>query len=189
MTYSIHQVNWPESYPYCPQTMVEVTNDHERLFLTFRVKGEQLRAVAMQDQEAVWEDSCVEFFCQVPGEEEYMNFEVNCIGTMVAARRKGRAEDVRPLPADEMASIERHCTYPHQRIEERDGMFEWQVELSIPLRLIFGEDTPVFPKTLRVNFYKCADQTKKPHYVSWQPIQLPTPNFHCPEFFGEIVLR
>ncbi|WP_262895053.1 carbohydrate-binding family 9-like protein, partial [Parabacteroides distasonis] len=27
-----------------------------------------------------------------------------------------------------------------------------------------------------------------PHFVSWSPIDLPEPNFHCPEFFGEIYL-
>ena len=38
------------------------------------------------------------------------------------------------------------------------------------------------------NFYKCADETMNPHFVSWSPIDLPEPNFHCPEFFGEIYL-
>ena len=189
MVYAIDQVNWRSEYPYCPQTTVEVTNDHDSLYLHFRVKGEQLRAVTTTDQGPVWEDSCVEFFCQVPGEKHYMNFETNCIGAMVGSRRKGRAEDVVPFSADEMGRIERKCTFPREAFDEKDGVFEWNVELRIPLDLIFREAKPVFPQVLKVNFYKCADKTKKPHYVSWQPIQLPTPNFHCPEFFGQIVLE
>ena len=62
------------------------------------------------------------------------------------------------------------------------------MEWEIPLKLIFRDQDPVFPQQLRVNFYKCADKTKRPHFVSWQPIDLPNPDFHCPEFFGELTL-
>lgn len=189
MIYAIDKVNWPESFPEKPETTVEVTNSHEWLFLKWHVRGEQLRAVTTEDQGPVWEDSCVEFFCQVPEEKYYCNFETNCIGAMVGSRRKGRSEDVQPFSAEEMGLIERKCTFPREAFEEKEGMFEWEVEFQIPLDLIFRDRKPVFPQVLRVNFYKCADKTKKPHYVSWQPIQLPTPNFHCPEFFGEIILK
>lgn len=88
-----------------------------------------------------------------------------------------------------MQLIRRRCTWPREAIEEKDGLYAWEVELEIPLSLIFGDRKPVFPQTLRANFYKCADKTKRPHFLSWQPIALPRPNFHCPEFFGEIVLN
>ena len=189
MIYAVDQVNWPAEFPENPKVSVDVTNDHEYLYLHYRVYGAQLRAVTTEDQGPVWEDSCVEFFCQVPGDDHYMNFECNCIGAMVASRRLSRREDVRPLPADEMALIQRRCTYSRQTIEERDGWFEWEVELQIPLSLIFRDRQPVFPQILRANFYKCGDKTQKPHFLSWQPIPLPKPDFHCPQFFGEIVLE
>jgi len=188
MIYKIDQVNWPESFPEKPEVSVEVSNDHEALYLHYRVKGEQLRAVTTEDQGPVWEDSCVEFFCQVPGDKHYCNFECNCIGSMVGSRRLGRAEEVVPFSPDEMGTIERKCTIPREAFEEKDGLFAWEVELRIPLRLIFREKKPAFPQTLKANFYKCADKTKKPHFVSWQPIDLPKPDFHCPQFFGEITL-
>lgn len=189
MNLAIDKVNWPEEWPEKPEVTVEVRNDHEYLYLHYHVQGEQLRAVTTEDQGPVWEDSCVEFFCQVPGEQHYMNFETNCIGAMVASRRLGRAEDVQPLPPEEMALIGRRCTYPREAFAEKDGLFRWEVELRIPLRLIFRNRAPQFPQKLQVNFYKCADKTKRPHFVSWQPIDLPQPNFHCPEFFGEIILQ
>ena len=188
MIYKIDQVNWPESFPEKPEVSVEVSNDHEALYLHYRVKGEQLRAVTTEDQGPVWEDSCVEFFCQVPGDKHYCNFECNCIGSIVGSRRLGRAEEVVPFSPDEMGTIERKCTFPREAFEEKDGLFAWEVELRIPLRLIFREKKPAFPQTLKANFYKCADKTKKPHFVSWQPIDLPKPDFHCPQFFGEITL-
>ena len=188
MEYKIDNVNWPESFPEKAEAKVIVSNDHENLYLHYHVRGEQLRAVTTEDQGPVWEDSCVEFFCQVPGDDHYYNFESNCIGAMVASRRLSRSEDVQKLPPEQMAVIGRRCTFPREAVEERDGLFEWEVELQIPLSLIFRDRKPVFPQTLRANFYKCADKTKKPHFLSWQPIPLPQPDFHCPQFFGEIVL-
>ena len=189
MNYLISSVNWPDLFPYQPKARVEVSNDHQNLFLHFFVEGEQLRAVTTEDQGPVWEDSCVEFFCQVPGEPYYYNFETNCIGAMVASRRISRDEDVQRLTPDEMARIERHCSFPRQAIPERDGLFRWEVQLRIPLDLIFRNNPPAFPQTLRANFYKCADKTRNPHFVSWNPIPLPKPDFHCPQFFSEITLQ
>ena len=189
MRYSINQVNWKDLFPECPEVTVDVCNDHRFLYLTYYVRGRQLRAISTDDQGPVWEDSCVEFFCQVPGERYYMNFECNCIGAMVASRRKGRSEHVQPLSPAQMAQIGRQCTFPREVIEERDGWFSWSVKLSIPLKLIFHEKEITFPQVLRVNFYKCADKTKMPHFVSWQPIRTAKPDFHCPEFFGEITLN
>jgi len=189
MKLNINKINWPEAFPYAPETSVEVSNDHEALYLHWHVKGEQLRAMTAEDQGPVWEDSCVEFFCQIPGDAHYMNFETNCIGAMVASRRLGRDKDVQVLSPEEMALIKRRCSFPREAFEEKDGLFEWEVELEIPLKLIFRDQKPVFPQRLKANFYKCADQTKRPHFVSWQPIDLPKPDFHCPEFFGELLLN
>ena len=189
MILKIDKVNWPEEWPEKPEVTLDVENNREWLFLRWHVKGEQLRAVTTEDQGPVWEDSCVEFFCQVPGDKHYMNFECNCIGAMVASRRLGRDEDVQPLSKEDMRTIKRNCSFPREVIEERDGLWSWEVELGIPLRLIFGEKEIAFPQKLKANFYKCADKTKKPHFLSWQPIDLPKPNFHCPEFFGEITLE
>jgi len=188
MKLNIDQVNWPDAFPEKPEVSVEISNSQDRLFLKYTVKGEQLRAVTTKDQGPVWEDSCVEFFCQVPGDMHYMNFETNCIGAMVGSRRLARDKDVQPLPPEEMEQIQRKCSFPREAFEEKDGLFEWTVELAIPLKLIFREKKPAFPLKLKANFYKCADKTKKPHFVSWQPIPLPKPDFHCPQYFGEIEL-
>ena len=34
------------------------------------------------------------------------------------------------------------------------------------------------------NFYKCGDDTTKPHYISWNPVKSINPDFHRPEHFG-----
>jgi hypothetical protein len=38
------------------------------------------------------------------------------------------------------------------------------------------------------NFYKCGDETEYPHFGCWNLIASPVPDFHRPEYFGEIVL-
>ena len=34
----------------------------------------------------------------------------------------------------------------------------------------------------RMNLYKCGDDLSHPHFLSWQPIEAPKPNFHLPAF-------
>lgn len=181
--------NWPEMYPEQPETEVELTRTDERLCIRYSVHGRQLRAMATEDQQPVWEDSCVEFFCRQQGDTYYMNFETNCIGTMVASKRKGRAVDVVPLKSEEMAQIVRRSSLKREQIEEKDGVFDWWVEIEIPFTLLLGGRQPEFPLTLEANFYKCADGTRYPHYLSWQPIDLPKPDFHCPQFFRNLVIE
>ena len=43
--------------------------------------------------------------------------------------------------------------------------------------------------TMMANFYKCADLTSTPHFLSWAPIDTPEPDFHRPEFFAPITLE
>lgn len=180
----VASVNWPETYPACPETYVHIATSADKLYIRYDVRGEQLRAVAAKDQEEVWCDSCVEFFCQLPSSNGYMNFETNCIGTMVASRREGRDKNVSPLSPEQMALIDRYSSVGTEPFEEKDGEFAWTVVIAIPWKLIAEDGTK--PTALRANFYKCADKTKQVHFVSWNPISLPQPNFHCPEFFAEL---
>ena len=37
--------------------------------------------------------------------------------------------------------------------------------------------------------YKCGDQTKYEHYMSWNYVGNEVPQFHSPEFFGEMIFE
>lgn len=160
----------------------------DTLYIRYDVTGRDLRAMASKDQGEVWCDSCVEFFCQPAGDDHYMNFETNCIGRMVASRRKSRTEDVVPFTPEQMATIDRYSTVGTEPFDTQEGEFEWGVCIAIPLALIASEKPMEFPMMLRGNLYKCADRTPSMHFVSWMPIGTEKPDFHCPEWFGEIVL-
>ncbi len=179
-------LNWPELYPYKPQTTAYLAYTNEYLFVKWHVQGKNLKAVHTEDLQRVSADSCVEFFCQVDGDDHYFNFEFNCIGTSTASYRKGRAEDVVRLTPDEFSQILRCSSLPREPFEEKEGEFEWTLCVGIPFSLL-SRGCKVAGK-LRGNFYKCADDTQTKHYVSWNPIPTEKPDFHCPQYFGELLL-
>jgi hypothetical protein len=181
----VEQVNWPQLFPYKPLTEICLLRSDESLFVRFYVRGNLLKAVYTKDQSPVHEDSCVEFFCQIPGNAYYTNFEFNCIGTCLASRRKGRNDDVQPFSEAEMQTIKRLSSIGRRAFNEMQGNFEWDLTVEIPFALI-GIDKNNLPAKLHANFYKCADDTDSPHFVSWNAIATEKPDFHRPEFFGEL---
>lgn len=182
----INQVNWKE-YPYKPIAIVDVARTNKNLYLRYFVKGNSLKASYDQDGSPVHKDSCVEFFIETPGGEfKYTNFEFNCIGTCDASRRQSKEEKV-GLTEEEYASIRRHSTVEGKTFEEKTGIHSWELIVSIPLTLL-GLNPKKLPEKIRANFYKCADDTRHPHFLSWNPINLPEPNFHCPDFFADLYL-
>lgn len=185
---AIDVVNWSQ-YPYCPIVSFDVAADQTHLFLRYFVRGEGVKALYTEDNDAVWKDSCVEAFFAAPeGEEGYFNFEMNCIATLLAARRKSRKEGVEHFGTEKMAQTIRFSTLPREAFTEREGIHEWSVVLGIPFTLL-GYKEGVRPEKMRANFYKCADESRLPHYVSWNAIEVATPDFHRPEFFGELLFE
>lgn len=183
---TIEVLNWIKEYPYRPITLFNIARSSDSIFIKFSVRGTMLRAIYSNDQDPVHEDSCVEFFCMPVGSETYTNFEFNCIGTCSASTRKGRHENVVAFSKEEMQSIERYPSIGRRAFNEMEGMFEWELTVKIPFKLI-GIDPVHLPEKILGNFYKCADGTDSPHFVSWNPIQTEKPDFHRPEFFGELI--
>ncbi len=151
------------------------------------MRGLDIRGTELEDNGNTWEDSCCEFFVTHPFDGTYYNFELNCIGTLLAAKRTSRTEKVMFTP-DQLAQVTRFTSFPHQAVESSGKIFSWTAALLIPFRLI-GIDPAALPVSLRGNFYKCGDKTAHPHYLSWNPIKTPKPDFHRPEFFGELLIH
>lgn len=185
--HSIGCVNWPEIHSYSPLTSFSIAHDSQHIYVRFNVCGEDLRAVNHANLSLVAQDSCVEFFLQVPGSPEYWNFEFNCIGTVNASHRVARPDAVR-LNDEQIASIKRFPSCGFNPFDEKHGIHTWSLTIAIPMDLI-GVSPDAFPGHIMANFYKCADKTSHPHYVSWSPIKTEKPNFHCPQFFGKLILE
>lgn len=179
----IDTINWKE-YPYKPIAVFDIARSNTALYIRYFVKGNSLKAVYDVDNSPVHTDSCVEFFMRKTHELKYMNFEFNCIGTCDAARRESR--DVKnSLTQEDYASIRRHTSLDTKPFEEMQGVYAWELIVSIPFA-VMGLSPMHLPEKVMGNFYKCADNTDNPHYISWSPIDTPQPDFHRPEFFGEI---
>ena len=185
---SIACVNWQE-YPYQPEVKFRAAHTGDSILLHYQVTEASVRAVALEDDGRVWEDACVEFFLSPEGNDFYYNFECNCAGKLLlhggpaGTERPGASEDV-------LRSVQRWASLGNEPFEERVGECTWEVALVIPASAIFRHEiADLNGKTMRANFYKCGDLLQTPHFLSWAPIDLPQPKFHCPEFFGEIVFE
>lgn len=183
----IDSLNWPSLFPYKPSCKFKIARSADSLFLHFSVVEHHIRALYTADNDAVWEDSCVEFFCQRPGQKSYYNFELNCIGTCLATEREGRTQNVQPFSLKELATVKRYASLGNEPFDEVNAETEWKLTVQIPFNLI-GMEIHNLPKQFKANFYKCADGTSEPHYLSWSPIEIEQPDFHRPDYFGDVTL-
>jgi len=174
-------VNWA-AYPHIPEVVVYTGHSGTHLWLHYDVKNDYLRFENWADQEPVWQDACVEFFMSVAG--EYRNFEFNCLGVCLSAVGPDRHSRI-SISKEELSKIIRYPEFTPENIPQSGKQADWSITVGIPFDL-----TGLKPGiTFRGNFYKCGDETKIPHYLSWAPISTAKPDFHLPEFFGEIILE
>ena len=172
-----------------PKAEVKIAYDDIAVYVMFRVGDRYVRAVAVEHQDSVCTDSCVEFFFTPDSDvsKGYFNLEMNCGGTMLfhfqQAPGKGRIE----IPKSECNKIK--CAHSLPRIVEPEieEPVTWTVEYCIPIALLkryCQVITPALHAVWRANFYKCADDTSHPHWLTWSPVNFSKPNFHLPQFFG-----
>ena len=153
----INCVNWEDKYPYHPITVFSMAYSDKFLYVNYFVRCNYLRAVNYKNNSPVAEDSCVEFFLQTPGSEEYWNFEFNCIGAINASHRKDRKHPIR-LTDMELATVKRYATCGNNPFQELEGIFNWGLAIAIPFELI-GVDVSKRPIEMKGNLYKCASAT------------------------------
>lgn len=181
--------NWPAEYPYTPKAEFRLAWCEEGLAIHYRVTEQSVRARYGNDGGQVWTDSCVECFIRNADSNVYYNLECNCIGTILMGSGDSRHDRV-PGDLDLLAKVDRWASLGREPFEERQEEATWEVALVVPVGTF-----QAFPikleagNTLRANFYKCGDELQVPHFLSWNPIEVTTPDFHRPEFFGELVLN
>ena len=187
--HAIDQVNWA-SFPYHPLAEFRIMHSETEIYLQFHVREQGARATFNYDAgSSPYRDDCVEFF-MIPSDRDpsYFNLEMNCIGH--GTFHYGPTRNERHRCGDEIVSqIRRESTLGSQAFGMREGEQEWTLTIAIPKRLYAQADldlTQFSGRTVRANFYKCGDDTAVPHFLSWNPVTTPRPNFHVPECFGEI---
>jgi hypothetical protein len=173
-----------------PEVEARLLYDCDAIYVAFRVADRYVGAMARAHQQAVCCDSCVEFFF-VPGEDVaagYFNLEVNCGGTMLFHYQVVPRVNWAAVDAADLERIQVAHSLPTLVDPEIPGPITWTVEYRVPVDFL-GRYAPNVLKPApgvrwRANFYKCADQTSHPHWLTWSPVDHPTPDFHRPSSFG-----
>lgn len=159
----------------------QVCYDEEALYLRLTAKEAHIRAEETGPVGMPCLDSCLEFFFSpMEGDERYINVEFNPEKCMYLGFCACRHSSVRLLANVE--TVLQPCVS-----RTADG---WEITYQIPftfIRLFFRDFVAAPGKKMRANFYKCGDLTVCPHYFSWNPVDHPTPDFHRPEYFGELI--
>lgn len=190
ITYTlVDEVNWPEAFPYCPRVEVAIAHSGDAILLHYRIEEQSVRAVAMKDDENIWEDACAEFFLCPTNDGIYYNIECNCAGRLLVGAGADRSTRVR-AKADILQQIDRWASLGNTPFDIRQGYTQWQLALRVPCTTFFQHHIASLEGCqLTGNFYKCGDKLPVPHFVSWNPISWEKPNFHCPAFFGKLIFE
>ncbi len=98
-------------------------------------------------------------------------------------------ENIRMLDAPDIKMIEIAHSLPKHIEPEITDHISWTVEYRIPLSLPEKYSVVTCPKPgveWKANFFKIAENSSNPHYITWAPVDNPVPNFHQPQFFGKL---
>ena len=173
----VDKINWPE-YDYCPVTTVKMLYNEKGIFVQMETDEEDIIARCTTPNGRVCHDSCMELFLR-PNENDarYLNFEFNAFNTLSLGCRKERNDKIVP-------DVKNTYFNPQSYVEK--GL--WILQYFIPFEFIdelFGGHT----NKMYGNIYKCGEDVKRNHFVTYAPIDTPKPDFHRPEYFEEFILE
>ncbi len=164
-----------EGYFPVPKTTFRLLRGPEGISVLMHTLETELRAECTEENGMVCQDSCMEFFFKPdPWDVNYLNFEFNPKGVMhlgLGSGRHGRT----------LITADRSIFSIDSRAE--DG--NWVLKYYIPDSFLF-EHFKTLGKVCRGNFYKCGELTGHEHYGMWKEVEVPSHDFHVPDFFGEL---
>ena len=183
-----------EKPEHIPQAQAKLLYDDNSIYVIFRVEDRYVRAVAKGYHGPVCEDSCAEFFFTPSADisQGYFNVEVNAGGTMLFHHQRQRGQKVVQVSKADCDQVEIFHSLPKIIDPEIAEPITWILEYRIPYRVLEKYATLTRPGpgvTWRANFYKCADKTSHPHWLTWLVVDRPTPDFHRPEYFGTLEFK
>ena len=176
-----------------PRVEAKAVYQDDGIFVFFRVFDKYVRCVLTEYQSGVCTDSCVEFFVEPKPGRGYFNFEINCGGTLLLYYCETKAAPTdkpifNPVPREFGCQVTIYHSLPPVVDPEIEADTEWRIEYFIPFTIFehyLGPLGPIPGQVWRANFYKCADKTSHPHWITWAPMGTEL-NFHLPQYFAPI---
>jgi len=176
----IDNLLWTDSIDVSAQA--QIAWDEKALYLRLEAVEPNIRMQEKGPMASVCCDSCLEFFVRPTERPDYFNIELNPNRAIWIGYGPGIETLIR-------LQIPKYKKLFDIQVEFTDK--GWVLTYQLPVDFIhkfFPEFEAKEGAVMHANAYKCGDKTVKPHYLSWNPIDLDKPAFHCPEFFGELVL-
>ncbi len=169
---------WQEHYPSPYKTTAQLVHSDSGITVRMTTNEWPLTITAMRLNESVCIDSCMEFFF-TPNlvDENYINLEMNPVGTALVGFGPGRGSRCR-------LDIKSGGCVIETLIKPEEG---WTLIAYIPYSFL-NEHFSCCDKKIKANFYKCGDRTVAKHYSAWNAVETPEPDYHRPEYFAEITL-
>lgn len=171
---------------FIPVVKTKMGYDDKNIYLIYQVQDRYVKSVTTQIGGSVWKDSAVEFFFSPDSNlpANFFNLEINCGGTPLLGYRSVPRDRIDTM---DIKKIEIAHSMPKTVDKEIVEPVTWTVEFRIPLDMLTKYSNVTRPGkgvTWRGNFYKIAEITSNPHYLTWAEIAPPGQSFHAPEFFG-----
>ncbi len=177
-----------------PEAQAKMMYDDDNLYVIFHVKDRFVRCITNEINGPVWEDGAVEFFFAPDAKQPllYFNLETNCGGTPLMHFNLVPRKESKQLSKDDIKKIEIAHTLPQIIDPEMKEPVTWTLEYRIPIAMLEKYSTVTHPGkgvVWKANFYKIAENSSNPHYITWSVIKVEKPDFHRPEFFGSLIFE
>lgn len=176
---------WP-AYETTAKAGFSIAHNNDSILIRYEVEEEELKAVSRDFNQNVHKDNCVEFFISFGNNgTAYYNIELNCLGSLKIGYGERRGNRLKIT--DEYLSLVRLNTSINYTKDNGINKVKWQLFLNIPAVVFSQNDISSFSGlNCKANFYKCGDDLPDPHFLCWNMIDAESPDFHRPEYFGEL---
>ncbi|WP_232834822.1 carbohydrate-binding family 9-like protein [Pleomorphovibrio marinus] len=179
---------------FMPETEAKLAYDTHYIYGIFRVKDRYVISEETKPNGPVSRDSCVEWFF-APDEDSphtYFNIEINAGGTTLFHHVTVPRKEYKVIDEEDISEITVATSMPSVISPEITSDTTWIVEYKIPIRLLKKYSNITQPSkgvTWKANFYKTANRNSNPHYITWNIVENPRPDFHLPQYFGKLIFQ
>lgn len=179
-------LNWADKYPYLPQVEFAIAHNATNILIHYRVTEKRTLGTMENDLDAVYKESCCEFFCMPDDGNDYYNIESNCLGSILMECGKGRSNRVTST-ADNLKQIQRWASLGRKSVGTIANQTHWELALVVPVTAFWKHNiSNLSGKTFLANVYNCVGSGDDRQYITWHPITSDAPDFHRPEFFKPV---
>ncbi len=177
---------------FSPLVHAKLMYDKDHIYGIFRVQDKYVQSKVLEINGNVSGDSCVEFFFSPYTDSPlaYFNLEINAGGIPLLHYVKQPRQNFEVIEPKAIKKIEIAHSLPREVFPEITEETVWTIEFKVPLDMLrqFGPVTKPAPGVKwKANFYKTGSQTSNPNYFTWNLVENPKPDFHLPQFFGNLI--